>query len=351
MLLKFRIETRKIKQPRIVVLRLSTKKGKPIEKSLGSFSAKRGYDHILKQLTPEELYEFENFVKTIEFAKSTFHCNADKLDRFIIKTAPEFKKALQTLWEKAKDYGIEFVPEQEMLLAAFNRAKIIEQQLAVLTDSECKVFEPLDIDITDVNPPKLNRTEDQKLLTAAVENADSLESLASLFNTIASQKYHKAPKFKAHHFEYLSQPVALSKKQPFPKWYYTIAIDALCQMGIKPDTLISPVLLIEHWLRLNKTGSLERTITAFYQQFKHLKNNPICMNVIKTSFVYDELHKMQQGNLPTPIPSMAIKLWLKRWKERHPQASVTEVIKSFNKEFPLLANNSFFLGIMEKTFD
>ena len=69
MKLHFRIETRKIKQPRIVVLRtMTTKEGKSYDKQIGSFNFKnRSPDPIKKLLTPEELYEFENFLATLEF--------------------------------------------------------------------------------------------------------------------------------------------------------------------------------------------------------------------------------------------------------------------------------------------
>jgi hypothetical protein len=347
MLLKFRIETRKIKQPRIVVLRLSSENGKPVEKSLGSFSSKRGYDHILKELTSEERYEFENFVKTTEFAKMTFSCNADKLDRFIIKAAPEFKKTLFTIWEKAKEYGIDFIPEYEMLLAIFNKAKIVEQQLAVLTNGEFKGFAGLGIDITNINPPKQSIKEDQKLISAAIENAGSLEKLADIFNSITSTKYQKTPKFKAHHLEYLVTQAEQENKQPFPKWYYTVAIDALCQLGIKPDTIASPRLITEHWLRLNKKDSIDKTITAFHQQFKHLKNDPICTNIIKLAFTNDELIKMQQSGQGIPAPSIAAKQWLKKWIEKNPKAKLSEINNAFNKEFHSLRDNAFFMNIFD----
>ncbi|MCE3238263.1 MAG: hypothetical protein K0R24_1244 [Gammaproteobacteria bacterium] len=343
--LKFRIETRKIKQPRIVVLRRSYDNGKLTEKSLGSFSAKRGFDHILKRLTPDELYEFENFVKTIEFAKHYFNCAADKLDRFIIKSAPEFKQALLTIGKKAKEYGIDFVPEHEMLLAVMNKAKIIEQQMAILTNGQFKALTKLDIDITHLNPSKSNVKEDQKILTAVIEHASSLEYLANAFNTIASQKYQKAPKFKPYHFEYLVSSSEQKGKQPFPKWYYTVAIDVLCEMGVKPESVISPQLIVEHWLRLNKKESFEKTTAAFHQQFQQLRDNATCQNIIKTAFINDALSAMCEGNQPTPIPSVAAKQWLKRWKDKHPDTTMDDAVKAFNKAFPIIADNSFFITI------
>jgi hypothetical protein len=348
MLLKFRIETRKIKQPRIVVLRLSNENGKPVEKSLGSFSSKRGYEHIVKQLSSEELYEFENFVKTTEFAKKIFNCNADRLDRFIIKVAPGFKDALFQIWKKAKEYNIDFVPEHEMLLAIFHRAKVVEQQLSVLTNGEFQAFSKLNIDITNLHPPKPNIREDQKLISSVLENAKSPELLADMFNTIAEKKYHKAPKFKPHHFDYFVSQLEQEKKQSFPKWYYTIAIDVLCDLGVKPDTIISPAQITEHWLRLNKKESFDKTISAFNQQFKHLKDNLICTNVIKESFIKDQIARMSQtvqGNLVSP--SIAAKQWI----VKHSCAHDIDTIKSFNKEFPLLADNQFFINLIKKKSD
>ena len=345
MLLKFRIETRKIKQPRIVVLRLSNNNNKLTEKSLGSFSSKRGYDHILKQLTSNELYEFENFVKTTAFAKHYFNCAADKLDRFIIKSAPEFKQALLKIWEKAKEYGIDFVPEHEMLLAVMNKAKLIEQQVAILTHGKFKALDKLGIDITNLNPPKPSIKEDQKLFTAVIEHADSLEYLASEFNAIASQKYQKSPKFKPHHFEYLVSQSEQKEEQPFPKWYYTVAIDVLCQMGVKLDSIISPQLIAKHWLRLNKKKSFEKTIAAFNQQFQQLRDSTTCKNIIKASFINDALRTMCARSQPTTIPSAATRQWLKQWQEKHPDTTMRDTIEAFNKAFPMIADNPFFIAI------
>jgi len=348
MLLKFRIETLRIKQPRIVVLRLSYKDDKVIEKALGSFSSKRPYDHIVKQLTTEELYEFENFVKALDFSKLNFNCNADKLDRFIIKVAPEFKKAIFKLWEKAKEFNITFIPEHEMLLSVFNRAKVVEQQLALLTNDEFKPLNELGVDITNIHSPKASLKEDQKLIVAVIEKTKSLDELAYLFNNIASKKYHKAPKFKPHHFEFLVKQIEQGRKQPSPKWYYTVAIDVLCEKGIKPDTIISVSLLTEHWLRLNRKETIEKTIACFNNQFPHLKNNSTCKNITRASFINDELSKM--CNKPNPIPSNAIECWIEKWKERNPNKTKIDAIKSFNREFPLLANNAFLVEIIGEHF-
>ena len=348
MLLRFRIEILKIKQPRIVVLRLSYKGDKVIEKALGSFNSKRSYDHIVKQLTTEELYEFENFIKGLDFSKLNFNCNADKLDRFIIKVAPEFKEAIFKLWKKAKEFNIAFIPEYEMLLSVFNRAKIIEQQLAVLTDGEFKSLSELGIDIANIHPPKASLKEDQKLIVAVIENTKSLDELTDLFNSIASKKYHKAPKFKPHHFEFLVKQIEQGRKQPSPKWYYTVAIDVLCEKRVKPDTIISASLLTEHWLRLNKKETIEKTIACFNNQFPHLKNNPVCKNITKASFINDELSKM--CNKPSPIPSSAIECWIEKWKDKNPNKIKIDAIKSFNKEFPLLANNAFLVEMIGEHF-
>jgi hypothetical protein len=348
MKLVFRVETRKIKQPRIVVLRVLEKDGKVIHKALGSFSSKRSYEKILDQLTSEELYEFENFVKTLEFSKTNYNCDADKLDRFIIKAAPEFKNALYKIWEQAKEFNINFIPEYEMLLSLFNRAKIIEQQLAVLTNGKFNALSELGVDITNIRPPKASLKEDQKLIAAVIEKTASLEGLANMFNDIASNKYNKPPKFKPHHFEFLNKQVAQGQKQPAPKWYYTIAIDVLCNLGIKPDSIISVNLLTEHWLRLNKKGNIEETIALFNSQFQHLMNNHLCENIISASFINDEFRKM--GNQFSSIPSSAIESWLEYWKKQNSSGTRELAIKSFNDEFTLLANNPFIVQLINKNF-
>ena len=71
--LKFRSEIRKSRPPLFAVYRLThDTDGKLVEKNLGSFGVSRNYDRILPQLTPEERYEFDNFVKALDFAKDEF---------------------------------------------------------------------------------------------------------------------------------------------------------------------------------------------------------------------------------------------------------------------------------------
>jgi len=342
---------RKIKQARIVVLRILHKDGKVIEKALGSFSDKRSYEPIVKQLTTEELYEFENFVSVMNFSKVNFNCPVDELDRFIIKIAPEFKKALFKLWKKAKEHDIDFIPEDQMLSFLLNKAKTVEQQLAVLTQGEFKALASLGIDVTDLNLPLRSTKEDQKLLIAAIENTQSLEQLAELFNTIAVQKYQKAAKFKPHHFEYLTQaPVEQQKKQSFPKWYYTVAIDVLNKLGVKLDAIVSPMLIAKHWLRLNKKETFNLTLKAFNQQIGSLKDNPLCVQVIKSAFIDDELARMHKNPHVNSPPSIAIERWLKRWKEKTPTSNQKAAIQAFNTEFTLLADNPFLIKLIEKNF-
>jgi hypothetical protein len=348
MKLVFRVETRKIKQPRIVVLRALEKDGKIIHKALGSFSSKRSYEKVLNQLTTEEFYEFENFVKTLEFSKTNYNCDADKLDRFIIKVAPEFKKALYKIWEKAKEYNINFIPEYEMLLAVFYKAKVIEQQLALFSNGEFKALRALGTDITNIKQPKANLKEEQKLIAATIDHAKSLDKLTELFNNVAAKKYNKTPKFKSHHFEFLAKQTEQGQKQPTPKWYYTVAIDVLCILGIKPDTIIPINTLTANWLRLNKKENLEKTLTAFYAQFPHLNNNQQCKNIIMASLMEDDLEKMcgQQN----PIPAIAIVLWLEFWRRQHPDATPESTIKEFNKNFNILIGNRFLLEIINRCF-
>jgi len=351
MKLKFRIEMRKIKQARIVVLRILHKDGKVIEKALGSFSDKRSYEPIVKQLTTEELYEFENFVSVMNFSKFNFNCPVDELDRLIIKIAPEFKKALFKIWKKAKAHDIDFIPESQMLSFLLNKAKTVEQQLAIFTQGEFKALGSLGVDIADLHLPLPATKEDQKLLIAAIENSQSLDQLTELFNTIAVQKYQKAAKFKPHHFEYLAHATGeQQKKQTFPKWYYTIAIDVLNKLGVKLDTIVSPTRIAKHWLRLNKKETFNLTLKAFNQQIISLKDNPLCIQVIKNAFIDDELAKMHKNPQVSSPPSIAIERWLKRWKEKNPTLDQKAAIQAFNTEFTMLTGNPFLIKLIEKHF-
>lgn len=347
--LRFRIETPKMKSPRVVVLRMREENHRIIHKTLGSFSARRSYDPIVKQLTPEEHYEFENFVKVLDFSNRHFGCEADALDRFIIKVAPAFKQVLFKLWEKAKTYDIEFIPEYEMLLAILNKAKALEQQLALFDEGEFKGLALQGIDITDFHPPKRDLKADQKLFQALVEHTPSLEKLADLSNTLAVHKYQKSPKFKPHHFDYLKNQAEPKGSQPFPKWYYTVALDILEQLAIDP--VVSLPRLTTHWLRLNQKETLALTIQAFNQQFAKLKDNPICIQRIKAAFMLDELakiHPLGQKKLST-LPSAVIEPWIKSQQKKQPHTTVETLMTKFNQSFPNLANHPFLMQLIKQS--
>ena len=268
----------------------------------------------------------------------------------IIKSAPEFKEALFAIWEKAQEYDIHFTPEYEMLLAVFQQAKKTEQQLAVLTNGEFRALGKLGIDITNLSHPKHDLKEDAKLFSALIEHSPSLEELAERFNTITSDKYEKTAKFKPHHFEFYKSQLEQGEKQPFPKWYFTIALEVLCELGIKPDTVISPPLVVEHWLRLNKKATMDETWKTFTQQFKHLGKSALCLNSIKAALVSDDLAKMAQHSQSSPPPSLAIEQWLKRWKSQNLKASLKAAQRDFGKEFPAFKDNTFLLNIIERNF-
>lgn len=346
--LRFRIETRKIKSPRIVVLRIQDQNGNLVNQALGSFSKRRSWDRIVKQLTPEEHYEFENFVKVLDFSAHYFNCEADVLDRFIIKVAPAFKQALLQLWQTAKSYDIAFVPEYEMLLALLNKAKAVEQQLALFTGGKFQALALHGVDITHFHPPKADLKEDQKLFEAVVEHMPSLEALATLSNTIAVKKYQKSPKFKPEYFDYLKKQTKQDKKQPFPKWYYTVALDILEQLQIDP--VVSLPRLTTHWLRLNKKETFALTVKAFNRQFTKLKDHPTCIECINAAFISDELlniHPPEQKPIST-TPSILIGHWIKYWQKKQPDATIEILIDQFNQAFPNLAHHPFLVQLIQQ---
>lgn len=149
MSLIFRIERAK-KLPRITVLRKKKQDIKPaIPELIGSFNEQKSFNHITEQLSEPELYEFYNFLSAMSFAKDQFQCQVDDLDRIILKVAPQMKDALYKIWREAQKYGIDFLPNDEMLLAILNRAKVVEQQLKKLTSGQFSALSKLGIDLNE----------------------------------------------------------------------------------------------------------------------------------------------------------------------------------------------------------
>lgn len=147
MSLRFRVEVNK-KGARVAVLRIVGRKGgREITQQLGSFSKRKSPELLKPMLDDEEQYELENFLSTLSFSKEHFHKEVHELDRFIIKIAPEFKKALVQLWSEAKKCNLEFIPESEMLNQILNRAKDIEQSINEIRKQPINILTELGFDI------------------------------------------------------------------------------------------------------------------------------------------------------------------------------------------------------------
>ncbi|NNM59281.1 MAG: hypothetical protein HKM04_05650 [Legionellales bacterium] len=351
MLLKFRVETRKIKQPRIVVLRLSQDEtGKPLERSLGSFNSKRSYQHIIEQLTEAERYEFDNYVATLAFSKTLFNTEADKVDRFIIKAAPDFKEALFAIWEEAKQWGITFTPEHEMLIGLLEKAKAVEQELSILTQGHFSALQKYGINIHQPAQDKENSTESEILFVTALKTARTGDRLAELFNEIASQKYGKSPKFKPHHFDFFINAKGKSTPPSFPKWYYTVAIDVLLELGIAPETLIPPELITIHWLRLNKQADILKTAALFDSVFPALRHNTRCHRLITREHMNSDIERMAKGKKYLS-PAKAFEKWLEESIALKSSPRLETVISTFNRAFPALADNPFFMKLIASNLE
>lgn len=266
MALRFRIEITK-GNPRVAVLRIVDQTGKQEQLELiGSFGQRNSPDLLRDKLKEDELYEFENFLAALDFSKSFFHTEADELDRFIVKVAPQFRKGLFQLWKEAKKYDLEFIPDKEMLYGLFNKAKEIERKINQLSGKKNNILEKLGIDINAVSDSTSVDHESKKLFQTILELDIPLEKIAQEFQTIAQNDYQKNTRFEPHFFNHYADP---THQKSFPKWYYSIAIDWLHQQGINPLTVISPPKVAKHWARLkvNKM-SADKAKQLFSTTFK-----------------------------------------------------------------------------------
>lgn len=349
MALIFRIERAK-KRPRITVLREKRQGSKQITpKLLGSFNEKKSVDHITEQLTEGELYEFHNFLSTVNFSKDYFKCSEDELDRFIIKAPPQLKDALYKIWQEARKHGIEFLPEQEMLFAVLNHAKTIEQQLKAITNGEFSALSDLDIDVTSsLFQPKRSMHDNQKIMAALLTSGLSYEKLADKFNEAAVQ-HDKSPKFNKQYFEILEERLLIDGKEMFPKWHYVIAIEVLKKLGFNLIDVTSPAAITKHWLNLNKQPTFKETLNAFNNTFDELANDDACYNIIKKSFLDDELISM--ARLPpnnTPTPSMAVNKWLNHLKKSNKLITIQDALDNLKQQYPLAASNGYICELVRR---
>lgn len=284
MALRFRVEMTK-RTPRISVLRvIASEAGQEKLEPIGSFGQRKPPDLLRDKLTKDELYEFENFLSTLDFSKQFFNCEAHELDRFIIKVAPQFQKALYELWEAAKKYDLEFIPEKEMLYGVLNKAKEIEQKINKLSGKKNNILEGLCINIYEDSNSIAPDIESKKLFQAMLNLNVSIEELCEEFQNIAQNIYHKNTRFEPHFFKHYAYP---NNKTTFPKWYYTVAIDLLLNHGINPLTIIAPYKVAKHWarLRVNKIP-LEKAKQVFLETFKPSKETKTkCLEIISAVYL------------------------------------------------------------------
>lgn len=351
MALIFRIERTK-KAPRITVLREKKSGAKrELPELLGSFNEKKSFDHITDQLTESELYEFNNFVGTLEFGKHYFQCQADELDRFIFKAPTQLKGSLYKIWKEAKQYGIEFLPDKEMLLAVLNRGKQIEQQLKELSNGKFSALSDLGIKLGE---PFLQPThsihESRKIMAALFSTNLSYDELANKFNEVATS-FNKQPKFTSRYFENIHEKLLIEGQETFPKWHYSIAIEVLKELDITLEQVASPAIITKHWLHLNKQKNYEMTLMDFNTALVEFSENTVCHNIIKKSFMDDELTNM--GRLPqhkTPNATIAIEKWLNHLKKTKKNLTLDNVLVELKKQYPLLNENAYIQELVRNRF-
>jgi len=352
MALYFRTEHRKNFPPMIVALRLVIgDDGKRTQKLIGSFNnindAER-INGIVKKLTKEERYEFDNFISILRFSERTFHADAQALDyRFMLRAPSKYKSALVKLWDEAKDYGINFVPENEMSTHLLDRAKIVEQYLKVLSDDKFSALSHLDVPLTkedDAYPD----TDSRRLLEAALDCTGSPDALADEFNYFCKQ-FKKRATFKPHYFAFLVNP---SQSYTIKLWYYSIALEILIKHGKKPEHYVSIPIMVEHWLRFHEQPTLERTIKEFDQAFPKITKHEFCHNVIKRHFLVADLRKIGDFSDSTkePSPYWAIERWIRKWKKSCRDGTAKNAIVEFKKQFPQYGNNVYFKQLIEARF-
>ncbi len=351
MSLIFRIEPTK-KLPRITVLREKLSDGKrEVPELLGSFNEKKSFDHITEQLRDEDLYEFYNFLHSMEFAREQFDAPADELDRFLFKAAPQMKSALYQLWKEAHQYGIDFLPEYEMLLAVLNRAKLVEQQLKVLSNGDFSALTKLGININKPLQPASHLHENQQLMAALFDTNLPMDTLAVHLNK-AADHYNKRAKFTAQQLEVIKNKLLKESKETFPKWYYTIVISVLSSLEISLTSIATPATITKHWLRLNKKETLPATVKAFNTQIKEFKENNICHNILKQTFINDELIDMGKfSSNVSPTPSLAVEKWIAHQKKIDPDFDFKKSGLVLKKQYPLLSENIYIHSLLRELLE
>lgn len=288
MSLLFRIEATKQRGARIAVIREYIDNGETKKTQIGSITKKNYPALLLDKLTEEEQYELENFLSTLNFSKTYFGNEVEELDRFIIKVSPKFKTALYELWRQAKTHGMDFVPEEEMLYALLDKAKLIERTLNKISTTEINILKKYNINPEGYDD-RFVAEEGQKLFHAILRLDISLEDISQEFGEIAKETYKKNTVFKPHYFKYYAELTTSENRKPFPKWYYAVAMDLLQKHNVNPLKIIFPTTAAKYWGKANLENHTSSELTkTFLQKFQPAENQKDkCLNILLCLYKQD----------------------------------------------------------------
>ena len=281
----FRVETTKKSGARIAVQRSTIVDGKEVRTQVGTYSKRRPAKLMYAKLHEDERHEFETFLNLTVMSEHFFDEDPETMDRMIVKIASKFKTALQSIAEKAWEYGIPFFPEVEMSYAAFNKAKLVEQKLKALGEANLQGLEALGIDIDEPSQPRFIDIETPVLFEKLIDIYGSLDALADAFSKACKKYANKDKSFQGHFFE-LYADLTDEKKYKYPKWYNGVAVCLLKEKGVDPLTLISVKKLAGHWLRIKKGQykSVDQALKIFSEYFDlNAKQKSVAKGILKVS--------------------------------------------------------------------
>ena len=219
-------------------------------KRLGGFPHETGCpDDLRALLESDENVQLENWFAESKFAEQ-FDVKADELMKYALNMPPQFCQALIALSQEAKEWQLEFVPNQVILEALLQKAKLVQNKIGKLSSSLCNILERAGIQdakiITEEANQQLIDQESRALFKALLslnqpvgKTCTELEEAAHAYG---KDKRIPPPQIKEWAGEMPGRNIKIVKK-----WCYAIAIDVLLKHGINPITLVSPEKVAMYW--------------------------------------------------------------------------------------------------------
>jgi hypothetical protein len=220
-----------------------------------------------KLINDKERYEFTSELSQLEFNKTHFAADADKLGRIIVRLEENALAKVTELSIQCSKHDVKFNPVYAMLNALLKGGATAEAQLNQKLGKKVNLLESLGVAIPAITPPKESEPGLTKPFKALLNLKKPLEDVCRDFTAIA-RHYHKTTHFKPDYLKHYAGVGEMHNKTKPSKWCYGVAIELLHKYKVNLFDVLPPTKAAEFWGWLQKgTAKLPDAAKNFMEKF------------------------------------------------------------------------------------